>query len=120
MRASVNERGADRAQRLEQHGQCPGSLGVGCVLAALAGVLVAPTLTLSATSLTLLIVNAYAASVIGRLRSIPMTFVGAVILGMAVSYSVAYLPQSRQGRQGLRHLVDAARTANDVGPERDT
>ena len=50
---------------------------VGCILAALAGILVAPTVTLSATALTLLIVDAYAASVIGRLRSIPMTFVGA-------------------------------------------
>ena len=75
---------------------------VGCVLAALAGILVAPTVTLSATALTLLIVDAYAASVIGRLRSIPMTFLGAVILGLAVSYSVAYLPQNSyiQGFEG--------------------
>lgn len=67
---------------------------IGCVLAALAGILVAPTLTLSSTALTLLIVNAYAASVVGRLRSIPMTFVGALVLGLAVSYSVAYLPEN--------------------------
>ena len=74
---------------------------VGCVLAALAGILVAPTLTLSATALTLLIVDAYAASVIGRLRSIPMTFVGALILGLAVSYTVAYLP-AEPVRPGVR------------------
>ena len=75
---------------------------VGCILAALAGVLVAPTVTLSATALTLLIIDAYAASVIGRLRSIPMTFVGAIILGLAVSYSVAYLPENAyiQGFEG--------------------
>ena len=79
---------------------------VGCVLAALAGILVAPTLTLSASALTLLIVDAYAASVIGRLRSIPMTFVGALILGLAVSYSVAYLPQN-QYIQGFEGAVPA-------------
>ncbi len=79
---------------------------VGCVLAALAGILVAPTLTLSATALTLLIVDAYAASVIGRLRSIPMTFVGALILGLAVSYTVAYLPQN-QYIQGFEGAVPA-------------
>ena len=36
---------------------------------------------LSHTNLTLLIVSAYAAAMIGRLRSLPMTFVGAVFLG---------------------------------------
>jgi branched-chain amino acid transport system permease protein len=79
-----------------------GAWMIGCILAALAGILVAPTLTLSASALTLLIVNAYAASVVGRLRSIPMTFVGALILGLAVSYSVAYLPQNSyiQGFEG--------------------
>src|SRR5208282_4884844 len=51
-------------------------------------------LTLSASALTLLIVNAYAASVIGRLRSIPMTFLDAIILGLSIAYSVAYLPQN--------------------------
>ena len=36
------------------------------------GILIAPTLSLSALPLTLLIVNAYAAAVIGRLRSLPL------------------------------------------------
>ena len=56
---------------------------IGCSLAALAGILTAPLLTLSHTVLTLLIVNAYAAAIIGRLRSLPLTFVGAMILGLA-------------------------------------
>jgi len=72
------------------------------MLAALAGILIAPTLTLSASALTLLIVNAYAASVIGRLRSIPMTFVGAIILGLSIAYSVAYLPQNPYVQVGFR------------------
>jgi branched-chain amino acid transport system permease protein len=76
------------------------------MLAALAGILIAPTLTLSAPALTLLIVNAYAASVIGRLRSIPMTFVGAIILGLSIAYSVAYLPQNPYV-QGFENAVPA-------------
>jgi branched-chain amino acid transport system permease protein len=51
-------------------------------------------------------VDAYAASVIGRLRSIPMTFLGAIILGLAVSYSVAYLP-SNPYVQGFEGAVPA-------------
>jgi branched-chain amino acid transport system permease protein len=102
MRASVDDAALTALNGSSSTANARAAWVIGCVLAALAGVLVAPTLTLSATSLTLLIVNAYAASVIGRLRSIPMTFVGAIILGMAVSYSVAYLPQSGyvQGFEG--------------------
>ena len=66
---------------------------IGCSLAALAGILVAPLGgQLTHTNLTLLIVNAYAAAMIGRLRSLPMTFLGAVLLGLADSYAIGYLP----------------------------
>ena len=70
---------------------------IGTALACLAGILVAPKVTLSATTLTLLIVNAYAASMIGRLRSLPMTFVGALIVGLANDYGVGYLPKIKTG-----------------------
>ena len=40
----------------------------------------------------LLVVNAYAAAMVGRLRSVPLTFVGAMVLGLAESYAVGYLP----------------------------
>ena len=102
MRASVDDRKLTILNGASSVRSARSAWIVGCMLAALAGILVAPTVTLSATALTLLIVDAYAASVIGRLRSIPMTFVGAVILGLAVSYSVAYLPQNSyiQGFEG--------------------
>ena len=52
---------------------------IGCSLAALAGILIARRCSRSAApSLTLLIVNAYAAAMFGRLRSLPLTFVGAL------------------------------------------
>ena len=68
---------------------------VGFMLAALAGVLLAPIVGqtgLTADQLTLLALNGFAAAVVGRLRNVPMTFVGAMILGLVTQYCVGYLP----------------------------
>ncbi len=59
---------------------------IGCMLAALAGVLLAPILALDVARLTLLVINAYVVAVVGRLRSLPLTALGAVILGLSLSY----------------------------------
>jgi branched-chain amino acid transport system permease protein len=68
---------------------------LGCGLAALAGILIAPQFgALSVTQLTLLVVNGYAAAMVGRLKSLPLTFVGAIILGLLYSYGVGYLPST--------------------------
>lgn len=56
---------------------------LGCSLAGLAGILIAPILSLDQIQLTLLVINAYAAAMVGRLRSLPLTAVGALILGVA-------------------------------------
>jgi branched-chain amino acid transport system permease protein len=66
------------------------SWAVGCTLAAVAGVLIGPILTLDQTALTLLVINAFAAAVVGRLRSLPLTVVGAVILGLLREAAVRY------------------------------
>jgi branched-chain amino acid transport system permease protein len=67
---------------------------LGCSLAALAGVLIAPLLTiLDQQTLTFLIINGLAAAVLGRLTSLPLTFVGGLVLGLAGSYAIGYLPQ---------------------------
>jgi branched-chain amino acid transport system permease protein len=65
---------------------------LGCALATLAGILIAPQLNLSINVLALLVINGYAAALVGRLRSLPMTFVGAIVLGLIQSYAVGYLP----------------------------
>ncbi len=70
------------------------SWALGSSLAALAGILLAPVLQLNVEALTLLVVNAYAAAMVGRLRSLPLTFVGAVVLGLVESYAVGYLPST--------------------------
>ena len=68
---------------------------MGFFLAALAGVLIAPTLGtgIQVDTLTLLVVNGYAAAVVGRLKNIPMTFVGGIVLGLLVTYFQNYAPQ---------------------------
>ena len=68
---------------------------LGFMLAALAGVLIAPLIGqtgLTSTQLTLLALNGFAAAVVGRLRSLPMTFVGALVLGLLTYYAQGYLP----------------------------
>jgi len=68
---------------------------IGFMLAALAGVLLAPIVGqtgLTADQLTLLALNGFAAAVVGRLRNLPMTFVGALALGLITQYCVGYLP----------------------------
>ncbi|MDZ7733323.1 MAG: ABC transporter permease [Acidimicrobiia bacterium] len=67
------------------------SWAIGFSLAALAGILVAPILNLNVFALTLVVVSAYAAAVVGRLASLPLTFAGAIILGLAENYAVGYL-----------------------------
>jgi branched-chain amino acid transport system permease protein len=65
---------------------------MGCALASIAGILIAPLVNLDITNLTLLVINGYAAAMVGRLRSLPLTFVGAIALGLTQSYAVGYLP----------------------------
>jgi branched-chain amino acid transport system permease protein len=95
MRAVVDNRSL-----LALHGARPGLMSalswiIGCGLACLAGIL------LSASSqqglypfinLTLLVITAYAAAILGQLENLPMTFVGSILLGLGNSYIVAYLP----------------------------
>ncbi len=74
---------------------------LGTALAALGGILIAPNVTLDAPSLSLLIVSAYAAAIFGRLRSLPLTFLGAIVIGLTEGYLTGYLPQN-QYLPGLR------------------
>jgi branched-chain amino acid transport system permease protein len=64
---------------------------LGSSLAALAGVLLAPEVLMSVEGLTLLIVNAFAAAIIGRLRSLPLTVVGGLLIGLLSAFAVSFL-----------------------------
>ncbi len=86
MRAVVDDRNLARLNGENPAFASAASWVVGCMLAALAGILLAPILALDVARLTLLVINAYAVAVVGRLRSLPLTALGAVILGLTLSY----------------------------------
>ncbi|MBS1847575.1 MAG: ABC transporter permease [Actinobacteria bacterium] len=104
MRALVDDR-----TLLSLHGESPTATArlawaIGTTTAVLAGVLIAPRTSLSAGGLALLIMNAFAAAVIGRLRSLPMTVVGAVILGLSTAYAQGYIG-SNGSFPGWQYLI---------------
>ena len=101
MRAVVDDRNLVRL-----NGARPGRLSmlswaIGASLAALSGVLVAALLNVDAITLTLIVVNCYAAAVVGKLKSLPMTFLGALILGLGESYAAWLLGAKRIGDYSL-------------------
>jgi branched-chain amino acid transport system permease protein len=63
---------------------------LGSALAGLAGILLVPIVGLSVIQLTLLVINGYAAALIGRMRSLPLTVAGAMVVGLGTSYTVGY------------------------------
>jgi branched-chain amino acid transport system permease protein len=95
MRAAVDDR--DLAAL---HGVRPARVSMlawalGSSMAALAGILLAEELSaLSVQTLTLLIVDAFAAAIIGRLRNLPVTYVGGIIIGLAISFQQNFLTWS--------------------------
>jgi branched-chain amino acid transport system permease protein len=106
MRATVDSRPLAMLHGARPHRSAAIAWAIGCGLAALAGILVGPLNgQLSHTNLTLLIVSAYAAAVIGRLRSLPMTFAGAVFLGLADSYAIGYLPSGNAYLTTFRFVI---------------
>jgi branched-chain amino acid transport system permease protein len=80
------------------------SWAIGISLAALSGILLVSVVGLDYYALTLLVVNAYAAAMLGRLKSLPMTFVGGMALGLLTSYAAGYLP-SDGWLNDLRNVV---------------
>ncbi|HEV3226474.1 MAG TPA: ABC transporter permease, partial [Acidimicrobiales bacterium] len=106
MRAAVDDRPLAALNGARPDRSAMLAWAIGCSLAALAGILTAADLTgLQHLLLTLLIVNAYAAAMIGRLRSLPLTFLGAVILGLADAYGNGYLPKGNAYFSGFRPAI---------------
>ncbi len=73
---------------------------LGFVMAALAGVLLALTQEqtgISIVAMTLLVVNGYAAAIVGRLKNISVTFIAAIVIGLLEDYIIYYaLPHLSQ------------------------
>jgi branched-chain amino acid transport system permease protein len=67
---------------------------IGTMLAGMAGILLAPQTNMNILDLTVLVVYGYSAAVVGRLKSLPLTVLGALILGIANSMAIGYAPSS--------------------------
>jgi len=68
------------------------SWALGSSMAAIAGIFLAEEFgRLGSQELTLFIVQAFAAAIIGRLRNLPMTLVGGLIIGLSLSFQRNFL-----------------------------
>ena len=74
---------------------------IGSSFAVLAGILLAPTLNLDATVLTLLVVQAFGAAAIGRFSSLPLTYVGGLAIGIIASVATKYVVTGSAALAGL-------------------
>lgn len=106
MRAAVDSRPLAMLNGCRPDRSAALAWAIGSSLAALAGILISGALgTLSHLNLTLLIVSAYAAAMVGRLRSLPMTFAGAIVLGLADSYAIGYVPSTNAYFSTFRFVI---------------
>ena len=64
---------------------------IGSSFAALSGLLIAPSLQLSATVLTLLVVQAFGAAAIGYFSNLPLTYLGGLLIGIAGALATKYV-----------------------------
>ena len=64
---------------------------IGCFFAGLSGLLLAPAVQLDPSTLTLLVVDAYAAAALGGFSSLPLTWAGGLFLGVAAALATKYV-----------------------------
>jgi ABC-type branched-subunit amino acid transport system ATPase component/branched-subunit amino acid ABC-type transport system permease component len=66
---------------------------IGSVFASLAGLMLAPALSLDALIITMLVVQAFGAAAIGYFSNLPLTFVGGLVIGIAGALATKYVVQ---------------------------
>lgn len=69
---------------------------IGCAFAALSGTLLVPSLGLDASLLTLLVVQAFGAAAIGAFSSLPLTYVGGLVVGVGASVLTKFVSSTPQ------------------------
>jgi branched-chain amino acid transport system permease protein len=104
MRGVVDDRDLTELHGLSPRMVTSLSWAIGTSLAALAAILLAPGVSMDINTLSLLVVSAYGAAIVGGLTSLPWAFVGAMILGIGSSFMVGYLPPTDL----FQNVTDAA------------
>ena len=102
MRAVVDDRSLTELNGGRPNRVAMFAWALSAMLAGLAGVLLAGEQQLNIEPLVLLVINAYAAAIIGGLKSLPRTFAGAAVLGLLDAYYLqfsdnSWFPQSFMG-----------------------
>jgi branched-chain amino acid transport system permease protein len=64
---------------------------LGSLIAAVAGILITPFINFDTTSLTLIILDALAAALIGGMVSLPLTVAGGFLLGLLETYPTIWI-----------------------------
>lgn len=67
------------------------SWALGCMLAGMAGILIAPETGMVVETLTLIIVVAFACAAIAQLKSLPWAFAGGLLIGLATAFAGVFL-----------------------------
>jgi len=96
----------DNPELLDLDGTSPAAVRrwawiIGSSFATLAGILLAPTLNLDATVLTLLVVQAFGAAAIGLFSSLPLTYLGGLAIGIVASVATKYVVTASAALAGL-------------------
>ena len=94
MRAVVDNRGLAGLHGIRPQRVSMLSWALSSSLAALAGILLAPEVGVTVTALSFLAISAFAPAIFGRLRSVPLTFAGAMVLGLVITYAKNFLDLS--------------------------
>ncbi len=105
MRALVDDRQLVQAAGFSANRLSALTWALGGATAGLAGILFSPLLGLDSVILTLLVVQAYAAAIFGRLTSLPRTYLGALALGLAGSLSLKVFSSQPTLLNGLRPSI---------------
>ncbi|HEX2030934.1 MAG TPA: ABC transporter permease [Actinomycetota bacterium] len=81
---------------------------LGFAAAAVAGILLSPVLGLDTFILTLFVIQAFAAALFGRLRSLPLALAGALVVAVAEEAASAYVPAGCEICLAIRPAVPFA------------
>lgn len=94
MRAVADDPASARLWGIRVDRVTAASWALGSAMGALAGVLITPSINFSPVALTVLVIDAFAAALVGRLSNLPLTCAGAVLLGAAQTYPTSFWSNS--------------------------
>ncbi len=92
MRATADNPTAARLLGIQVNRVAAFSWMLGALTAAITGLLLAPLTTLNTTQLTIVVITAFGAALIGGLSSLPWTFTGGILLGVVQSLLILFVP----------------------------